>query len=264
MSAGLFVVTREEEGVASLCIATDADPYLGSRWAVEFSGRLAALAADVDIRAVVLEGSGPYFSAGASRESLTETIEVEGAASRLSYAARTARALLDLPIPVIAAAAGHAIGGGLLLALWCDVIVMAEESLYAANFIRLGLTPGMGATRVVGEAFGEPLGRDLLFSGRTVTGREIRDASCPLSHAVVPRAQAHGRALSIARDIAEAPRESIVLLKQILARRRRESLEQALDAEDAAHRRLFTSQTTIAEIAQRYPIRSGLANTELL
>jgi enoyl-CoA hydratase/carnithine racemase len=203
---------------------------------------------------LILEGDDRYFSAGASRAALTS---LGGRDIALGYAARAARALLDTPLPIIAAAGGHAIGGGLLVALWCDVLILAEESLYGANFMQLGFTPGMGATIAMMEAFGDPLGRELLFTGRVLTGREIRDASCPLSHAVVPRTQVQERALRAALEIAEAPREAVVLLKQNLAARRREAFERAVQAEESAHARLFADPGIAAEIARRYPVRSA-------
>lgn len=258
MSRDQFAVTRHDGGVVSLCIATDEEPYLGPQWVEGFSSALAELTTDGATRVLILEGDGRYFSAGASRRALTDACAEEAFPS---YASRAARALLAVPIPVIAAASGHAIGGGLLVALWCDVIALAEESLYGVNFMQLGFTPGMGATHAVPEAFGESLGREMLFSGRLLTGREIKEACCPLSHAVLPRTQLPGRAQSMAREIAEAPRESVALLKQNLAARRREALERALQAEGADHARVFADPATAAEIIRRYPVRTVPAGT---
>jgi polyketide biosynthesis enoyl-CoA hydratase PksI len=256
MSPELFIVTARGDGVASLRIASDAEPYMESSWVAAFTTALAELAHDEAVRAVVLEGGDRYFVAGASRAALLES---SSRADAMGYAAVAARALLALPVPVVAAAAGHAIGGGLLIALWCDVAVLAEEGLYGANFMALGFTPGMGATYAVPEAFGGPLGRELLFTGRLFTGREIRDACCPLSHAIRPRAQVLDHALARARAIAEAPRHTLVLLKQILAARRCDALERALSAEASAHATLFAQAGTFEEIAGRYPpaIRQG-------
>ncbi|MGD2069032.1 MAG: enoyl-CoA hydratase-related protein [Gemmatimonadota bacterium] len=250
MSSALFSVTPRDEAVASLRIATDDDPYLGPSWADGFASAIHELGGNGSLRAVVLEGADRHFSAGATRDALADA-SARGALPE--YAGRAARALLDLPVPTIAAARGHAVGGGLLLALWCDAVVLADESLYGANFMQLGLTPGMGATHVIPQAFGEPLGRELLYSGRMLTGREIQEARCPLSHAVRPRGEVLERALALAREIAEAPREAIVLLKRNVASRRRERLERALRTEDAAHRRLFEHPALAEEIARRYP-----------
>lgn len=257
MNRQLFTVTPRDDGVVSLRIASDAAPYLDASWVEPFAAALAESAHDEAVRVIVLEGGDRYFLAGASRAAL---LTASTTTSATSYAAVAARALLAQPIPVIAAAAGHAIGGGLLIALWCDVAVLAEESLYGANFMALGITPGMGATHAVPEAFGEPLGRELLFTGRLLTGREIRDSCCPLSHAIRPRARVLDHALACARAIAEAPRAAIVLLRQNLLTRRRAVLEQALRAEANAHEALFASRDTVEDIAQRYPSSSTQRN----
>jgi polyketide biosynthesis enoyl-CoA hydratase PksI len=259
VTATLFEVTHHGDGIVSLCIATDDDPYLGPQWVARCATALAEVADDVAARVVMLTGDGRYFSAGASRQALTNEDE-RGAL--LDYVARAAPILLGTPVPIIAAATGHAIGGGLLVALWCDVIALAEESLYGVNFMQLGFTPGMGATHVVQEAFGGPLGRELLFTGRLVTGREILDARCPLSHAVLPRAHVMDRALSIARTIADAPRQSVVRLKRNLAERRHDGLERVLQAEAADHAHLFADPAISAEIRRRYPIPNPPANIE--
>lgn len=219
----LFALTTHGDGVVSLRISTEARRHLDSSWVASFLPVLERLGSDASVRAVMLEGSTQYFSAGASREAL-----IESAARAKSYAQGIPYALLALPVPVVAAMAGHAIGGGLLLGLWCDAAVLASESLYGANFMTLGITPGMGATAAVPEAFGAPLGRELLMTGRLLTGREIRDACCPLSHAVRPRSDVFERALAVARDIAAVPREASVILKGHLAAARRASLESAL------------------------------------
>ena len=248
---GLFAVTPHDDGVVSLRIATDAQRHFDPAWVAGFLETLGVLGKDPAVRVVILESGAEYFSAGATRETLIQSFN-----TAQSYAARIPHALLALPVPVVAAMAGHAIGGGLLLGLWCDAVVLASESLYGANFMALGFTPGMGATYAVPEAFGAPLGRDLLWTGRLMTGREIRDACCPLSHAVLPRSAVSGRALAVARDLAAAPRDAGRLLKESLAVHRRASLEGALNAERAAHGALLADPATEREIARRYPTAS--------
>lgn len=259
MSGPRFAVTPRSDGVVSVRIATDADPYLEPGWTDEFRSALAPLGQDAEIRAIVLEGGEQYFSAGASRGALLAAGAVD---PTLRSVAGAAEALLLFPIPVIAAAAGHAIGGGLLIALWCDAAVLSEESLYGANFMAVGITPGMGATCAVPDAFGRLLGQELLYSGRLVTGREIRNACCPLSHAVRPRAEVLDHALSLAREFAESPRDNLVLLKSMLTEDRRDALSRALPRERAAHAQLFTVPGTATDIARRYPPRTGYDGSE--
>jgi enoyl-CoA hydratase/carnithine racemase len=244
---GLFAVTPHGDCVVSLRIADDAVHHLDPEWLDPFLSRLATIGSDPSVRAVILEGGTQCFCAGASRDSLLASVT-----RARSYAARVPHALLDLPVPVVAAMAGHAIGGGLVLGLWCDAAVLAAESLYGANFMALGFTPGMGATCAVPEAFGAPLGRELLWTGRLMTGREIRDAGCPLSHAVVPRDEVFARALSLSRDCAATSRDAALRFKQQLAAGRRAGLEGALAAEDAGHELLLADPSLREEIARRY------------
>jgi polyketide biosynthesis enoyl-CoA hydratase PksI len=129
---------------------------------------------------------------------------------------------------------------------------MAEESLYGANFISLGFTPGMGATSAVPEAFGPTLGRQMLLTGRLLTGRDIRALGCPLSHAVRPRDRVRQAALSLASQIVAAPRPALVLLKRTLSHPRSEALKRALTAERADHARIFSDPQTLREIEDRY------------
>ncbi len=243
-----FTTTVIDDGVLSLRIATDDESHMDPQWSERFLELLDAIGRDAAVRVLVIEGGARVFCAGASRAALLTRGDFPP-----ECAAQVPPALLATPVPVVAALAGHAIGGGLLVGLWCDAVVLAQESMYGANFMALGFTPGMGATAAVPEAFGPFLGRRLLFTGQLVTGREIRDAGCPLSHTVHPRTQVRDRALAIAREMAEAPREALVLLKQTIAACRQEALERALDAEQHCHAALFAGGQLFDEIARRYP-----------
>jgi polyketide biosynthesis enoyl-CoA hydratase PksI len=248
-AAALFAVTHLDDGVASLRIATDAHPYMGLDWVDRLVAVLGVIGRDATVRAVVLEGGERAFSLGASRDDL---VAAAGRGAMPGYVGQVPRSILALPVPVVAAMAGHAIGGGLMLGLWCDVAVLAEESLYGANFMALGFSPGMGATHAVPEAFGGPLGRELLYTGRLLTGREIREAHCPLSCAVRPGADVMRRAVAVARQVAGAPRPAFVALKQRLTAERCAALERALRAEAENHARLFADPSMAREITERY------------
>jgi polyketide biosynthesis enoyl-CoA hydratase PksI len=126
--------------------------------------------------------------------------------------------------------------------------------------MQLGFTPGMGATHAMLQAFGEPLGRELLLTGRLLTGREIAATRCPLAHAVVPRGMVLERSLTIAREIADAPRAALVLMARMLADARRGTLEAALRSEARAQAQLFSDTQTRREIEQRYPTRPPVRN----
>jgi len=251
-----LALDRIKDSIASLRISTDENPYIETWFVLSLADAVERLKADETVRAVIVEGGTRYFSAGASRDALLSA----GPQTTIpNYAAKVPKILLSLPVPAIAAMAGHAIGGGLALGLWCDIAVLAEESLYGANFMALGFTPGMGSIGVLEEAVGAPLAHELLFTGRLIKGRELKASGGPLAHAVVPRAEVRSRAISIASEMAEVPREALVLLKQTLSAKRRVNLEQAVEAEQAMHKDIFAHKETRMRIDERYarPIGQG-------
>jgi polyketide biosynthesis enoyl-CoA hydratase PksI len=242
-------------GIVSLKIASDDQPYLENSTILALAAAAETLTAAQSIRAIVVEGGARYFSAGASRAAL---ISADPASTITNYVAEVPRLLLGLPVPTIAAMVGHAIGGGLVLGLWCDIALLGEESLYGVNFMALGFTPGMGATMLLEEAVGAPLARELLFTGRLMKGRELKAAGGPIAPMVVPCAEVRTRAIAIAQELAEVPRDALVLLKQTLSAKRSASLERALKDEQAMHAALFARAETRSRIAERY-VTPGLA-----
>lgn len=249
MSVARAGAIERRGAVARLCLATDEAPHIGPAEARALAAAAAELAADRAVRAVVLCGGERSFCMGASRE----TLLADDAPARIATLMRELpHILLGLDLPVVAAMTGHAVGGGLAIGLWCDVTLLAEDSLYGANFVALGFTPGMGSTLLLEEAFGAPFARELLYTGRLVKGRELRDACAPLAAHVLPRAEVMARALRIADDIAIAPREVLVALKQALAGRRRARLAPVLHEEEAMHAALFADPATRRQIAEAY------------
>ena len=250
MTAEELLVGTISNGIASIRIATDEDPYQSTWFVPALNNAAAMVKANQSIRCVILEGDCRYFCAGASQVTLTQS----DIGNPCEYFSQVLRTLLSIPVPTIAAMAGHAIGGGLATGLWCDLVILAEESLYGANFMALGFTPGMGTTAILEETLGGPLARELLFTGRLLKGREIKASGGTLAHAVVPYEEVRQRAIAIASEITEVPRESLVLLKETLSAKRRALLEPAIKAEVEMQNDLFSRSETRLRIAQRYPI----------
>src|SRR5262249_34888364 len=111
----------------------------------------AAIRADATLKVIVVHGFGNYFCCGGTREELLTLAD-----GRLQFTdANFFDLLLQCDIPVIAAMQGHALGGGLAFGAFADMMVLATEALYSANFMRYGFTPGMGATYIIPRRFGE-------------------------------------------------------------------------------------------------------------
>jgi polyketide biosynthesis enoyl-CoA hydratase PksI len=200
-----------------------------------------------DARCVVLTGGRDVFNSGATRAGL---IDCEQPITE--YVGEIPRLLVGMPVPTVAAMAGHAVGGGLLLGLWCEVAVLAEDRLYGANFMSLGFTPGMGATTALESAFGAMLAREMLYTGKLLTGAELRRRGAPLPY-VMPRAAVEERAFELAAEIAAVPPESVRLLHRTFAARRSTQLEAALGDEGRMHREVFSDPAARARIAELLP-----------
>jgi len=131
---------------------------------------------DGDVRAVVVTGAGDKaFSAGADIAAMAAMSAVEGHAfSRLGH--EVLGRLEALPIPVVAAVGGVALGGGLELALACDLIVAADRARLGQPEINLGLIPGFGGTQRLVWRVGVGRARELVYLGRQLS-RPRRSAS---------------------------------------------------------------------------------------
>ncbi|MGQ0842375.1 enoyl-CoA hydratase-related protein [Actinokineospora sp.] len=253
MTGKLYRLQRHAGGVAGLQIATDDAPHVGDAALDALGDAVAEIQRDPSVRALVLEGGDRHFCSGATRDTLMDA-DAPRAIARLMGG--FPRLLLSLEIPTLALLSGHALGGGLMLGLWCDVATLAEESLYGANFLALGFTPGMGSTVLLEELFGAPLARDMLLTGRVLKGRDIKAAGVPISHAVVPRREARAHTYALAQDMALAPPTTMAVFRSHLAARRRAQLDRAIADELAMHTEVFAHAETRAHILESYPALS--------
>ncbi len=162
-----------------------------------------ALNESASVRAVLLRGEGKHFCAGgdfAFLEENTRRPRTEVRAAMLRFYGLYL-SILQLKAPSIAVVQGSAIGAGLCLALACDLRIGAISCRLGANFVGLGLHPGMGATCLVPAAVGEAHAASLLLSGRVVGGDEAAALGL-LTEAVVAErlpSAARRRAEEIAR-----------------------------------------------------------------
>jgi enoyl-CoA hydratase len=124
------------------------------------------------LRCVVLTGAGERaFCAGADlkeREGMTETVW----RAQHEIFERAFMALMEFPLPVIAAVNGHAFGGGLEIALACDFIYAAKSARLALSETRLGLMPGGAGTQNLPRAAGERRAKELIFTAQPVEAQQ--------------------------------------------------------------------------------------------
>lgn len=190
-----------------------------------------ALTVPDGVRCVLLTGGHEVFCSGASAEVLDGLRRGELAPTELLLP----RVVLDCHVPVVAAARGHAIGGGLALVASCDLAVLALDRRYGATFTQLGFTPGMGSTSLLEHFLPPALAWELLLTGRRATGRELA-AHWP--H-VVAGDEVLPRATELCWQLAEQDPAVVGVLRRTLAGRRREAFERARTTELLMHELTF-------------------------
>lgn len=208
---------------------------------------LDAAQADPDTRVVVLHGFDNVFCTGGTRDELLGIHERKIRFDDMPLY----RLLLDCKIPVIAAMQGHALGGGLVMGLFADVVVLAEEAIYSANFMKYGFTPGMGATLILPEKFGVALAAEMMLTAGGYQGGELARRGVGVQ--VVKRKEVIALALRLARDMADKPRVSLMLLKQHLTARICAALPATVAAERLMHETTFAGN----EVRERIETRFG-------
>jgi polyketide biosynthesis enoyl-CoA hydratase PksI len=185
--------------------------------------------ADPSATVVLLCGTPDYFCTGATRDLLEALHDGRVLPTELGLARR----VLELDLPVIASCAGAAMGGGLVLAAACDLVVLAADRRYGFNFMDLGITPGMGSTALAEQVFGPAIAHELLYGGEFKLGYEL--ARCVGVSAVAPSSVVDLRAAGLAQRIADKPRKNLSMLKRTLTIGRRARLEEALTIESLMH-----------------------------
>ena len=205
-------------------------------------GALAALeAADPgDVRAVVVTGAGDRaFSAGSH---VGDFENQRGAAGRARHELESgvAARLADLPMATVAAIEGNALGGGLELALCCDIRVASERAKLGLPEVRLAVTPGAGGTQRLPRVIGEARARELILTGRILDAAEAERIG--LVNRVVPAGTAVAAAEEIGEEIAARGPIAVREAKRLVALSTDVDLATGLAAELDASDRVFASE----------------------
>jgi enoyl-CoA hydratase len=165
---------------------------------------------DADAHVAVLWGAGGTFCAGADLKGVAEgrgnrTREPKTGAeySPLAADAPMGPTRMLLSKPVIAAVAGHAVAGGLELALWCDLRVAEEDAVFGVFCRRWGVPLIDGGTIRLPRLIGQSRALDMILTGRPVDAHEAH--AMGLANRVVGKGQARAEAEALARDIARMP-----------------------------------------------------------
>jgi enoyl-CoA hydratase/carnithine racemase len=219
------------------------------------------LKAEPGLRAVVLSGEGPDFCAGldfGSFQAMRSGARLS-ASAQLPPSAGPARAAgqraayvwAELPVPVIAAVRGNALGGGLQITLGADIRIVSPDARLSVFEVAWGLIPDMTGTQLLPELVGRDVAKELTYTGRIVDGVE----AVRIGLATRTDADPLAAALALAKEITGRSPHAIRAAKRLLDLAGRTSLADGFAAEQEEIRALIGSPNQVEAVTARFEKR---------
>jgi len=210
---GLLTIVRQKENNA-LDIETSKEIYES----------LKELEENSSIRVVLILGNEKFFSPGADVKELSN---LNSGSAKSKGLFNFFDRIKEIKIPILAAVEGYALGGGMELALLCDIIIASKESKFSQPEINLGLMPGMGGTQRLNHALGKHNTNYLCMSGEIITGQRAYELG--LVSVLLEKNNFSLEATKVAKKIAEKPKSSLIEIKKLISHN--QALEQGLENE---------------------------------
>ena len=219
---------HEEGGVATVVLKNPPVNALSTALLAELGNAMASIDSDSAVRSVVLTGDGSYFSAGADLKEIM-TIGLDEAPKVVARGHEVYGRIARLRVPVIAAINGLALGGGLELALACDLRIAGESAKLGATEVNFGLMPAYGGTQRLPRLIGVAKAKEMIFSGNMINAAEALRIG--LVNKVVPAGQELRAARDLAHTIAERAPKAVAASKRAIDRGIEEKLAAGLQQE---------------------------------
>ncbi|MCE2998438.1 MAG: enoyl-CoA hydratase/isomerase family protein [Betaproteobacteria bacterium] len=208
-----------------------------------------ALDADPAVQVAIFTGAGDKaFCAGADLKERGSRSTEGMYDERRFLRAKWVGAVAGMAKPTIAAINGYCLGGGLELALQCDLRIAAEESQFGLPEVTLGFLPGAGGTQRLPRLIGLQRAKEMILTGKRINAAEAERLGIVLR--VVPRAQLLPAAIELARTIAKNPRIAVIQAKVALNASQETMLSGGLQAENEAWLPCLLSDTWKAKVAR--------------
>ena len=211
-----WITVETKDGVATLTLVNPPLNLVTLGLTRELSARLDVLAADPACRVLVVTGAGERaFCAGSDITEFRDmTAPGEAVEKKMRKENETYSKLDDFPKPTIAAVNGLAFGGGLELAVCCDLVVCEEGTRLALPEIKLGVFPGSGGTVRVTRRIGEARAKEMIFFGEPIA------AETALAWGLINRIAAKGETMKMAQAmaarLAERPNKALQIAKRAI------------------------------------------------
>jgi len=223
---GFLTLNRKEKN-NSLNIETSKEIYEG----------LKELEMNSSIRVVLILGNRKNFSPGADIEELNSLNELSAKSKGLfNYFDK----IREINIPIVAAVEGYALGGGMELALLCDIIVATKESSFGQPEVGLGLLPGIGGTQKLKHYLGKHNANLLCMTGEIISGQRAYELG--LVSVLLDKDNFSEEIIKFVKKIAQKPKSSLIEIKKLISNdlsissdfeQERNSFYKLLDSENA-------------------------------
>jgi enoyl-CoA hydratase len=194
--------------------------------------------ADDAIGAVVITGSDKAFAAGADIKEMAGRSYMDVYLG--DFITKGWERVTTCRKPIIAAVAGHALGGGCELAMMCDTVIAADTAKFGQPEILLGVIPGAGGTQRLTRFVGKAKAMDMVLTGRTMDAAEAERSG--LVSRVVPAATLIDEAVGVAERIAELSRPSVMIAKEAVNRAYETTLAEGIRFERRVFHSLFATE----------------------
>jgi enoyl-CoA hydratase len=235
------ILNSIQDGIATITLNNPPLNVVTLRLSRELGETLDALATNNDVRAVIVTGSGERaFCAGSDISEFTDMMAPGQVVPKKLKRQNEIFSQLDhFPKPTIAAVSGLAFGGGLEIAVCCDLIVASANSRFCLPEIKLGVFPSSGGTVRVTRRVGEGRAKEMMFVGEPI------DAATALAWGLINRVVPEGTVLASAKALAEnlvqKPRQALALCKSIIDLSFDLPLDQVIERSLAASDKAFSS-----------------------
>jgi enoyl-CoA hydratase/carnithine racemase len=240
-SSRQFVRWSAGDGVATLVVDRPPLNALSSQAKEEIAACLEEIGGDPAVRCLVVFGAGGRaFSVGSDIKEFPEVTARRLGRQRALHEHALYNRLDSFPVPTIAAIEGHCLGGGLELALACDLRVASDASRLGLPEVKLGVFPAGGGTERLPRLIGESRARELIYTGEPVDAQEAWRIG--LVNRVAPAGQALAAAQELGRVIASRSAVTLRTVKSVMDRGMALDLLQAQQLAIEAIGELFQSE----------------------
>ena len=221
---GLLTLNRQREN-NTLNIETSKEIYEGIK----------ELEMNSSTRVILIKGNQKFFSPGADIKELSN-LNTESAKSKGLFSFFDK--IKEINIPIIAAVEGYALGGGMELALLCDIILASKESKFGLPEVNLGLLPGIGGTRRLKSYIGKHSANLLCMTGEFISAQRAYELG--LVSVLLDKNNFSIEATKVANKIAQKPKSSLIEIKKLISNNL--NIDNDLDQERNSFYKLLNSE----------------------